>query len=69
MKTDSKRDVPLGILLLVISCYCLFSISHYLGILYEPIKIGLMVFSINIYNMLFNTGIKRLFPTEENKSD
>lgn len=69
MKTEAKRDVPLGILFLVISCYCLFAVSHYLDILHEPIKIGLMVFSINVYNILFNNGIKRLIPFEETKNE
>lgn len=68
-ETDLKRDIPLGILFLVISAYCIFAISQYLGILHEPMKMFLMIFSINIYNMLFNKGIKQLFPLEEDKND
>jgi len=65
MTTENKRDIPLGILFLVISAYCIITISSYLGILHEPVKICLMIFSLNLYNVLFGMGLKRLFPDLE----
>lgn len=62
MKSNTKRDIPLGVLFFVISTYCLFTVSQYLGILHEPVKIGLMLFSINLYNFLFNMSLKKIFP-------
>lgn len=63
MKTEIKRDIPLGVLFLVISAYCIFTISQYLGILHEPTKIALMIFGINLYNFIFNMSLRKLFPS------
>ena len=69
MTTETKRDIPLGILFLVASAYCIVTISNYLGILHEPIKICLMIFGLNLYNAIFGMGLKRLFPDLEKKLD
>lgn len=69
MKTEIKRDIPLGVLFLVISAYCIFTISQYLGILHEPGKIALMIFGINIYNFIFNMSIKKMFPSLEKETN
>jgi len=63
--TDNKRDIPLGVLFLVISAYCIFTISQYLGILHEPVKICLMIFGLNLYNVLFRMSLKKMFPDLE----
>jgi hypothetical protein len=65
MTTENKRDIPLGILFLVISAYCIFTISSYLGILHEPVKICLMIFGLNLYNVLFRMSLKKMFPALE----
>jgi len=65
MTTENKRDIPLGVLFLVISAYCIFTISQYLGILHEPSKIALMIFGINLYNFIFNMSLKKMFPSLE----
>jgi uncharacterized membrane protein len=69
MSPNIKRDIPLGILYLVISCYCLFSIAQYLNILHEPLKIGMMVLAINVYNFLFNVSLKKIFPIGSKKEE
>lgn len=69
MKSEAKRDVPLGVLLLVISAYCIFTISQYLGILHEPTKIALMILGINVYNAIFNVSLRKLFPALEKRLD
>ena len=65
MTTENKRDIPLGVLFLVISAYCIFTISQHLGILHEPSKIALMIFGINLYNYIFNMSLKKMFPSLE----
>ena len=65
MTKETKRDIPLGVLFLVISGYCIFTISQYLGILHEPGKIALMIFGINLYNFIFNMSLKKMFPSLE----
>lgn len=64
MMNKPVRDIPLGTLYLVVSLFWVAMAAYHIGILYEPAKMFLMVIAVNVYNIFFSKGIRKIFSIE-----